>query len=502
MGLFNQMGMYGADEYEDYFLAALLTGDPLLMIGTHGCGKNFMFERMAETMKVNAQIYDASKAMFEDILGFPDMKALMADDSKDRKIKYLSTPMSILDKDFVLVDEISRAHVQMQNKWLEVIRSRQVMGVKAPNLRWVWAAMNPLSYEGAVPLDEALAGRFAWIITMPEIHNMDDADAIQVAMNSNGDDALALDTWGGHKSIETTLPTTKLFEILEAAGKLYAQVAEDYSHAISSYCVRLMKTLSSKSKVFLDGRRVGMILRNITSLIAIKKAKGDPIALETLVLDVLLKSMPNPATGKDISPTDLLAAHNLSKSALYMKKDANYLVTVEKDWSKKFSIAVEHIKEINPMLLNEVIGVIAREDENAPICAVIAPMVLKYARMFDLEAITAVCDRMAKMTGKGKFDFTLDRTSVLAYEDFQEAMREARGSAAGVIAMRTASHMISQRAKQRTNLDDFVSLYRKTKDRVTHAISVMKPAYETLTKLIQEMPNEQLGGADTTEAES
>jgi len=502
MPIFEKMGMYGLEQEEDFFLAGLVTGDPVLMIGTHGCGKNFFFERLAETLKLRFQVYDASKAMFEDILGFPDMKSLMEEDPAKRKIKYLQTPMSILDKDIVLVDEISRAHVQMQNKWLEVIRSRQVMGVKAPDLKWVWAAMNPLSYEGAVPLDEALAGRFAWIIYMPEAYMMDDADALQVAMNENKDDSTALSKWDTTHKVKDDLPTDELYDILKRAGVIYDSVCGQYLHAVANYTVRLMKTLSSKSKVNLDGRRMSMIRRNILSVIAVKKAKGESILLEMLTFDVLLKSMPNPATGREISPADLLTAHNLSKGALHMKKDVNYMITVEKDYTKKLALALEHQKEVTPMLLNEIIGTIARDPDYTYLTAVMAPIITKFARLFDMESITAVSDRMAKLTGKGEFDFTIDRNSVMAWEDFKEAQRTAKKSSEGIIAMRVTSHILTSREKQQINLEDITNMFYRVRERVIASVEQLRPAYHTLAKRMGEADHEQSVGQDPVEEES
>ncbi|MHC5058275.1 MAG: transposase, partial [Planctomycetota bacterium] len=55
---------------------------------------------------------------------------------------------------------LNRAQAEMQNKWLEIIRSRRVMGAETA-VKWVWAAMNPKSYSATQTLDEALVGRFA-----------------------------------------------------------------------------------------------------------------------------------------------------------------------------------------------------------------------------------------------------------------------------------------------------------------------------------------------------
>ena len=55
----------------------------------------------------------------------------------------------------------------MQNKWLEIIRSRRLMGKIIPNLKYVFSAINPLNYSGTNPLDSALADRFFIIVQVP-----------------------------------------------------------------------------------------------------------------------------------------------------------------------------------------------------------------------------------------------------------------------------------------------------------------------------------------------
>jgi MoxR-like ATPase len=71
--------------------------------------------------------YDASKALFEDMIGFPDPSSIASGE-----IKYVPTKLSLWDKEFILVDEISRARAEMQNKWLEVIRGRNLNSYLPP----------------------------------------------------------------------------------------------------------------------------------------------------------------------------------------------------------------------------------------------------------------------------------------------------------------------------------------------------------------------------------
>jgi len=471
--ILEKMGMYGLQSQEDFLLAGMLTGDPVLLIGTHGSGKTYFCELVAKVLGVDYQCYDASKAMFEDTLGFPNPKSLV-----QGSVDYIPTPMSILPKEFVLIDEISRAHVQMQNKWLEIIRSRQIMGVKCRRLRWVWAAMNPLSYEGAVPLDEALAGRFSLIIIMPEAKDMEDADALSVVMSENGDDALAISSWGGMKNERPSLPTKDLKELLAHAGSCYNSIVKEKSAAISTYTVRLMRALSEKGVTNLDGRRLGMIRRNIMSVLAIRRAKNSIENVEKTVKETILKSLPNIATGHEISATDVLTAHNLVKASLNAKQDVNYTIMIERDMSRKIFLAMNNAKHVNPNTMKDIVQALVSEDEYLPVAIALAPILLKFPHHFDIETVTQVSRCVAELSGPEQFNFILDKGSVLALEDFMAIEAEFKKTTVGIMALRLAAHLSSMSDNQ--DLISFNNIAHDCKEKIEHAISRFRPLYEAM----------------------
>jgi MoxR-like ATPase len=109
--ILNQLGIFGwkkADE--NLVLASLLTGDPLLLIGNHGCAKTHVANKVAQALGRRFLVYDASKAMFEDILGFPNLQKL-----QQGKVEYVPSPVTVWDKELILIDEINRALVEQQN---------------------------------------------------------------------------------------------------------------------------------------------------------------------------------------------------------------------------------------------------------------------------------------------------------------------------------------------------------------------------------------------------
>lgn len=130
--MLEKLGIYGMSGIEDMVLAGFVTGDPVLLVGTHGTAKTLLYLQLAEAMGLKFWAYDASKALFEDVIGFPNPYEI-----KEGRIGYVSTPMSVWDKEFILIDEISRANYQLQAKWLELIRARTIMGQRAGSIKYI-----------------------------------------------------------------------------------------------------------------------------------------------------------------------------------------------------------------------------------------------------------------------------------------------------------------------------------------------------------------------------
>jgi len=271
-----QCGVYGWKEAdENLVIASLLTGDPLLLIGNHGCAKTHVANKIAQALKRRFLVYDASKAMFEDILGYPNVEQL-----KHGVVEYVPSPVTIWDKEMILIDELNRAVPELQSKWLEAIRSRKIMGFPT-QVKWVWAAMNPMSYSGTNQLDEALVGRFALFLYPPDILQMDEADRIRVANHINGDDAPGLSEWtdSANKTISPhDLETVggELHQILKLAAQYFLRLREQMP-SLAEFLAKFADLLvrESKGEVALDGRRLGFIHRNLLANRAVELAKTE-----------------------------------------------------------------------------------------------------------------------------------------------------------------------------------------------------------------------------------
>jgi len=275
--IMQQLGIYGWNEAdENLVLASLLTGDPLLLIGNHGCAKTHVANKVAQALGRKFLVYDASKAMFEDVLGYPNVEKL-----KQGVVEYVPSPVTIWDKELVLIDELNRAVPELQSKWLEIIRSRKIMGFPT-QVKWVWAAMNPMSYSATNALDAALVGRFAFFLYPPDVLQMEEEDRIRVAMHINGDDAPSLSEWTGGVSAGTVPQTgvvevgARMRETLTWAGKHFLRLREQMptlAEFLAKFADLLMR--ETKGEVALDGRRLGFIHRNLLANRAIEIAKAD-----------------------------------------------------------------------------------------------------------------------------------------------------------------------------------------------------------------------------------
>ncbi|MFB6355544.1 MAG: AAA family ATPase [bacterium] len=318
----NELGLVGLEQIELPVLCTLVTGDPLLMVGKHGTAKTALAEAIAGAMGLRFHAYDASKALFEDIIGFPN-----PDELGQGNIDYVPTPLSLWDKEFILVDEISRANAQTQSKWLEVVRSRKVMGEKLPDLKYVFSAMNPPGeYEGARPLDPALAGRFAFVLEVPNVNQMKHEDRLSVVNAVGKDDAPM-----ARNIFEQSCGTNGQVDLpgrIEAIRENIPYVQQKYGERVSRYLSSFVESLPVGDEgYFLDGRRLGMIRRNILVALAIRSPESDRPG--SILKEVMFQSLPHPAVGEQVPEHRYELAHKDALSSLTGGRPGNGSETIE-----------------------------------------------------------------------------------------------------------------------------------------------------------------------------
>lgn len=306
-GVLRRLGVYGLDQLEAAYLAGLAIAEPILLVGGVGQAKTMLVEQTARALRLRFCAYSAEKAMFEDILGPFDPRAMY-----EGRVDYLRTEITIWDKEMILIDELSRANPAMQNKWLEVIRSRRVMGKSLENLRYVIAAMNPPGLLGTLPLDEALAGRFTFILPFPDIFSMNEADQRRVVESRSKVDGIGL----GEDVQEELFDLERL---LDAIRDEYRAINKDLLYATTTYVLKVAEYLASKD-IKLDGRRLGMMERGLIAIVAaehvLKNIRVSPRLPSDLYRKGLEMTLPFLALGKQITQSRLDRAHEHATAAL------------------------------------------------------------------------------------------------------------------------------------------------------------------------------------------
>ncbi|MBL4844448.1 MAG: AAA family ATPase [Planctomycetes bacterium] len=304
LGLLSRLGLYGLESIELPLVAGLVLGEPILLVGGHGSGKTTLCRAVAGALGLSFWAYDASKSLFEDVIGFPNPQQL-----GKGVLDYVPTVLSIWGRESVLIDELSRGTPAMQSKWLEVVRSRRIMGVPLDDLRQVFAAMNPPSYLGAFPLDEALAGRFTVVIQVPSARELSDDALRAVIQNVTEDDCVGLSEKGQRAEVEVD---SALLSFVAGARRRYRRAPSGLRDQTVEYVLGLTRMLADR-EVFLDSRRLGMLQRLLLGALAVDaQARGRRrpfVACRELLWQTLQGGLPFAACAEDVSEALLRSAH-------------------------------------------------------------------------------------------------------------------------------------------------------------------------------------------------
>jgi MoxR-like ATPase len=305
--LLEQIGLHGFASIERPILAGLALGDPILLVGPHGTGKTALAQGLARAFGWRFHAYDAAKSLWEDVLGFVDPRRL-----SEGVVDYVPTKISIWGVEAVLVDELSHANPQLQSKWFELIRARTIMGAPLPDLKQVFAAMNPSSYSGTFPLDEALAGRFVVVARVPEFRDMSRRDRVAVIANDTDDDARAC------RRRTRAARGSGIRELVLRVRRRYEALDQRTAQALVRYVDACSRVFEAREHP-LDGRRTGMLRRLLGSSLCVEaELRGSTISLEAAgpaLLEALENGVPFAATGTEVDPCLLRAAHEAGLAA-------------------------------------------------------------------------------------------------------------------------------------------------------------------------------------------
>lgn len=141
-------------------------GINVLITGKHGIGKTQIIKKAFERNGVKGLYLSGSTLdPWVDVIGIPEIV------NNDPEANGKSYSDIIPPKRFVLgeveaifIDELNRAPKKVRNAVMELIQFKSINGVPYPNLKVVWAAINPhdedkIEYD-VEPLDPALEDRF------------------------------------------------------------------------------------------------------------------------------------------------------------------------------------------------------------------------------------------------------------------------------------------------------------------------------------------------------
>jgi MoxR-like ATPase len=256
-GYLNRLGVYGFGPIEPLILAALVSEDPILLIGKAGTGKTFLLNSISEAMRLEHRHYNASQISFDDLIGFPYPEA------DGRSIRFLPTPATIWEAESVLVDELNRCKPEIQNKFFSIIHERRIHGLPAARLTYRWAAMNPFHfanaednehYEGCEALDPALADRFAFILEVPDWHELSENDQLSV-IHPAGEAAISDD----HGT---------LLDLVNRAKPRFREAIQSPLPEVTKY-VQITASLLGSGGLRISPRRARMLARNMTALLTV-----------------------------------------------------------------------------------------------------------------------------------------------------------------------------------------------------------------------------------------
>lgn len=285
------LGVYGFDDLEVAILAALVTEDPLLLIGRSGTGKTYLLNSLSEALSLEHRHYNASLISFDDLVGFP------FPDQEAGTVRFLETPATVWPAQSVLIDEISRCKPEHQNRLFALVHERKIQGIALSNLRFRWAAMNPPSgdqggdddYLGSEPLDPALADRFSLFVEAADWENLNEQERRAIATPA-GEGRIAVD--GG-----------VLFEALAGWRKAFVAQLEccpphllDYVTAVTNHLV--------VAGIRISPRRTRLLARSLLAAGIISAG-----VREEVYLTILSCSLPHRAWGQQLAAEIVQAAH-------------------------------------------------------------------------------------------------------------------------------------------------------------------------------------------------
>lgn len=221
----------------------ILANKNVLLIGEKGAGKS---ERVIQVFKKHfkstAYLSGSTLDVWTDLVGLPNLVNTEKNGVKDTYVQY-SRPSTIPeDVEAIFIDEFNRAPKKAKNAVLELIQFKSVNGRSYPNLKVVWAAVNPWDSDGkdsgydVERLDPAHMDRFQVII---RLNSEPDIKYFKKTYQKQGEDAVVWWRAQGEEA-KKTISARRLSYAIEAFKD---KIDLEYVLPANSNVKELIKTL-------------------------------------------------------------------------------------------------------------------------------------------------------------------------------------------------------------------------------------------------------------------
>ncbi len=347
------IGLFGLnDEFRQCHIPYVTVKDTYGVMGiegSSGTGKTTLVKRLGllhgKLTGGKVGIYSADKARYEDFLGCP------IPNLETKTMDMFLLPHSMAQMETLGIDEINRASLDNQEKYLSICATREIDGLPT-KCKYIFAMMNPIMpedsgevYEGVLPLDKALGERMMGLIQFPSFGKMDRENRKKVMLASFNQTA-----W------EPSDEMVDLHrEFLDFSIRNYEEYKIKFSDCIVDFVDKVQDSLRNESNggVSIEARRAQFMLTNTLALHAINNAEEpDAVSLEQSAQMALLMSFPNVLWEKPVSKEALRQAFKdasplLKKGPQVRSKtvqDENEIQTIMEEL-KKFTIEAPELPD-------------------------------------------------------------------------------------------------------------------------------------------------------------
>lgn len=213
----------------------------VLFVGDHGIGKSTIIMQAFKDAGLNFRYYSASTMdPWVDFLGVPKE---VKNESGEPVLRLVRPEGIDTEVEALIFDELNRSHPKIRNAVMELIQFKSINGRRFPNLRVVWAAINPSDSEASYDveeLDPAQQDRFHHIIELPY---QPDVSFFKKKFNNLGESAC--EWWGAQtKDVKKAISPRRMdyaLEIVSLGGNadsvlfgVQESVIKDFTNHIES----------------------------------------------------------------------------------------------------------------------------------------------------------------------------------------------------------------------------------------------------------------------------